>query len=111
MQVVYNLYEKISNWRAKMRRRWERSAPQVRKPIRLTWLHIGALCRIPKSSDPKAVWMVVAHSGSFPWSPVQLTSRGCSPVTWRASDLKPILLEGVDTDYEDDDDPTEVEEK
>ena len=76
----------------------------MRKPIRLTWLHVGALCRIPKSSDPKAVWMVVAHSGSFPWSPVQLTSRGCSPVTWRASDLKPILLEGDDPDDEDDDD-------
>ena len=89
------------------RRRWERSAPQVRKPIRLLWLRVGALCRIPKSSDPKAVWMVVAHSGSFPWSPVQLTSRGCSPVTWRASDLSPILL---DPD-EDDDDSTEVEEK
>ena len=90
------------------RRRWERSAPQVRKPIRLLWLHVGALCRIPKSSDPKAVWMVVAHSGSFPWSPVQLTSRGCSPVTWRASDLKPILLEGDDPN--DEDETTEEEE-
>ncbi len=90
------------------RPRWERSSPQSRKPIRLTWLHVGALCRIPKSSDPKAVWMVVAHSGSFPWSPVQLTSRGCSPVTWRASDLKPILLEGDDPD--DEDETTEEEE-
>ena len=80
----------------------------MRKPIRLLWLHVGALCRIPKSSDPKAVWMVVAHSGSFPWSPVQLTSRGCSPVTWRASDLSPILLEGDDPD--DEDETTEEEE-
>lgn len=83
------------------RPRWERSAPQSRKPIRLTWLHVGALCRIPTSSDPKAVWMVVAHSGSFPWSPVQLTSRGSVPSTWRASDLKPILLDGPDDDPED----------
>lgn len=82
----------------------------MRKPIRLTWLHVGALCRIPKSSDPKAVWMVVAHSGSFPWSPVQLTSRGCVPTTYRASELKPILLDEGDVDDEDDD-PTEVDEE
>jgi hypothetical protein len=84
-----------------MRRRWERSAPQVRKPIRLLWLHVGALCRIPKSSDPKAVWMVVAHSGKFLWSPVELSAQGRDVVTWRASDLKPILLDGDGLDDDD----------
>lgn len=89
-----------------MRRRWERNPPQMRKPVRLVWLKVGALCRIPTSSNPQAVWMVLSHSGTFPWSPVQLTSRGCTPVTWRASDLRPILLEGDDPE-----DTTESEEE
>lgn len=89
-----------------MHRRWERNPPQMRKPVRLVWLHVGALCRIPRSSDPQAVWMVLSHSGAFPWSPVQLTSRGCTPVTWRASDLRPILL-----DITAPDDTTESEEE
>ena len=82
----------------------------MRKPIRLTWLQVGALCRIPKSSDPKAVWMVVSHSGKFLWSPVELTAPGRDVATWRASDLKPILLDEGDVDDEDDD-PTEVDEE